>query len=104
MASRKGLAPQVMAYWLISASMASCAACLRAAGAGKSGKPWARLMALWRKARRVISRITDSVKREMRSERNRARRLEAGVDIYRGYQVQGGAGAAASNTSASRPG
>ena len=26
MASRKGLAPQVMAYWLMSASMASAAA------------------------------------------------------------------------------
>src|SRR5947209_5261873 len=37
MASRNGLAPQVIAYWLISASMASAAARLSASGAGKSG-------------------------------------------------------------------
>src|SRR5579863_539190 len=45
----------------MSASMASCAARLICAGAGKSGKPCERLTALWRMARRVISRITDSV-------------------------------------------
>src|SRR5713226_5517590 len=68
MASRSGLAPQVMAYWLMSAAMASWAARLISAGAGKSGKPWARLTAPWRIARRVISRITDSVKRSALAE------------------------------------
>src|ERR1039458_5195855 len=38
MASRKGLAPQVMAYWLMSASMAWTAALFRTAGAGKIGE------------------------------------------------------------------
>src|SRR6187551_2778963 len=61
-ASRNGLAPHVMAYWLMSAATASMAACLISAGAAKSGKPWARLMAPWRLASRVISRITDSPK------------------------------------------
>src|SRR5579864_3870638 len=41
--------------------MAARAASLTSAGAGKSGKPWARLTALWCMARRVISRMTDSV-------------------------------------------
>src|ERR1700723_3209233 len=62
-ASRSFFAPQVIAYWLTSAEIASCAARLIAAGAGKSGKPCERLTAPWRRARRVISRITDSVKR-----------------------------------------
>src|SRR5580704_8845754 len=46
----------------MSAAMASCAARLISAGAGKSGKPWERLTALFAMARRVISRMTDSVK------------------------------------------
>ena len=83
MASRNGLAPQVIAYWLISASMASAAARLSASGAGKSGYPWARLMASWRSARRVISRITDSVNCMMRRLRNRARTVVAEVDTFR---------------------
>src|ERR1700691_231273 len=62
-ASRSFFAPQVIAYWLTSADIASCASRLIAAGAGKSGKPCERLTAPWRRARRVISRITDSVKR-----------------------------------------
>src|SRR5580700_2609849 len=41
--------------------MASCAARLISAGAGKSGKPCERLTALYCRARRVISRMTDSV-------------------------------------------
>src|ERR1700761_368792 len=61
-ASRKFFAPQVMAYWLMSAEMASWAARLISGDAGKSGKPCERLMALLAMARRVISRITDSVK------------------------------------------
>src|ERR1019366_10674301 len=83
MASRKGLAPQVMAYWLRSAAMAWAAACFSAAGAGKSGKPCARLMAPWRMARRVISRMTDSPNREMRRLRKRPRRAVAKDDTFR---------------------
>src|SRR6266516_4819099 len=45
MASRKDLAPQVMAYWLTLASMAALAASFSSTGQGKSGKPWARLTA-----------------------------------------------------------
>src|SRR5271156_4364865 len=45
----------------MSAAMASCAARFISAGAGKSGKPCERLTALCCRARRVISRITDSV-------------------------------------------
>src|SRR6266516_3011089 len=62
MASRKGLAPQVMAYWLTSWSMAALAASFSSVGHGKSGKPWARLTASWARASLVISRMTDSVK------------------------------------------
>src|SRR5579875_11158 len=43
--------------------MASCAARLISSGAEKSGKPCERFTALCAIARRVISRITDSVKR-----------------------------------------
>src|SRR5579859_18573 len=43
--------------------MACCAASLISAGAGKSGNPCERFTAAWRMAKRVISRITDSVKR-----------------------------------------
>src|SRR6188768_2593158 len=71
MAARSSGAPQVTAYWLMSASMARAAAALIASGAGKSGKPCDRLTAPCRCARRVISRMTDSVKqaalRETRS-------------------------------------
>src|SRR5271170_7794695 len=49
--------------------MASCAARLISAGAGKSGNPCARLTALYCIACRVISRITDSVKCSTLSER-----------------------------------
>src|ERR1700722_230501 len=63
MERRRFFEPQVMAYWLMSAAIASCAARLISAGAGKSGKPWDKLTALWRIASRVISRITDSVNR-----------------------------------------
>src|SRR5690349_13891110 len=61
MASRSGLAPQVIAYWLMSSEMACRAASLISGGAAKSGKPWERLTALCCRASRVISRITDSV-------------------------------------------
>src|SRR5947209_5413144 len=43
------------------------AARFKSTGAGKSGKPCARLTAPYRIARRDISRITDSVKRAVRS-------------------------------------
>src|SRR6185369_11252921 len=52
-----------MAYWLTSAKIASAAACLSASGAGKSGKPCARLTAPWATASLFISRMTDSVNR-----------------------------------------
>src|SRR5579863_5037862 len=69
-ALRKFLAPQVMAYWFTSAATAFCAACLISAGAEKSGNPCARFTALCNMAWRVISRITDSVKRPTLSLRN----------------------------------
>ena len=50
----------MIAYWFTSASIASMAACFTNAGAGKSGKPCARLMASCSNASRVISRMTDS--------------------------------------------
>src|ERR1017187_6786886 len=71
-----------MAYWLKSSAIAWAAACLSAAGAGKSGKPCARLVAPWRMARRVISRMTDSPKPEMRRLRKRSL---AGDDTFREY-------------------
>src|SRR6266498_3727645 len=46
--------------------MARTAAALTSSGVSKSGKPWARLMAACSSARRVISRITDSVNRSVR--------------------------------------
>src|SRR5260370_18905927 len=52
----------LIAYWLYSSSIARLAASLIAAGAGKSGNPCARLTAPVLSARRVISRMTDSVK------------------------------------------
>src|SRR5688500_15635844 len=51
-----------MAYWLMSALIARMAACFRSSGAGKLGKPWARLRELCSRARRVMPRITDSRK------------------------------------------
>ena len=66
-ASRRFCAPQVIAYWLMSAAIACCAARLISSGAAKSGNPCARLMASWSIACRVISRITDSVKRSVRA-------------------------------------
>src|SRR6185436_10699179 len=60
-ASRSGLAPQVIAYWLTSDVMARQAACLIASGAAKSGYPWERLIAPCFAASRVISRMTLSV-------------------------------------------
>src|ERR1700683_2388027 len=53
--------PHVIGYWFRSPSIAATAACLTWSGAGKSGKPWARLIALCCSASLVISRITDSV-------------------------------------------
>ena len=44
-ASRSGLLPQVIAYWLMSSRTAAAAASLSSGGHGKSGKPWARLTA-----------------------------------------------------------
>src|SRR5689334_3728772 len=50
-------------------------------GAGKSGNPWARFTALWRKARRVISRMTLSVMPRVRSARKRWRFRRAGMSL-----------------------
>ncbi len=63
MASRRERAPQVIAYWLMSPEIARRAASFTSSGAGKSGKPCERLIAPCRFASRVISRMTDSVKR-----------------------------------------
>jgi hypothetical protein len=60
-ARRSGRAPHVIAYWLTSAKSAAAAASLRSVGAGKSGKPCARLTAPASTASRFISRMTDSV-------------------------------------------
>src|SRR4026207_497309 len=62
-ASRSGFAPHVIAYWLTSAKSAAAAASLISSGAGKSGKPWARLTAPCATASRLVSRMTDSVNR-----------------------------------------
>ncbi len=67
-ASRKGLLPQVMAYWLRSSLTAAAAAVLSSGGQGKSGKPWARLTAPAATASRFISRMTDSVNRSALAE------------------------------------
>src|SRR5438094_3679150 len=61
MASRSGRAPQVTAYWLMSAWMAAQAASLIRSGAGKSGNPCDRFTPPYISLRRVISRMTDSV-------------------------------------------
>ncbi len=53
--------PHVIGYWLWSSAIARRAASLTSSGAAKSGNPWPRLIAPWSSARRVISRITDSV-------------------------------------------
>src|ERR1022692_1640305 len=92
MASRKGLAPQVMAYWLMSASMAWTAALFKTAGAGNAGKPWARLLAPLRTARRVISRITDSVNWAIRWLRNRERVTVALVGTHSRVLCREGSG------------
>src|SRR5215213_9514786 len=80
MASRKSFAPQVTAYWFTSSLMAAAAARLRSSGAGKSGNPCERLTAPYLRASRVISRMTDSVKRLAFSETWRCS-LAAGVVI-----------------------
>src|SRR6266568_2105536 len=61
-ASRRCLAPHVMAYWLTLSRIARIAASLRTPGQGKLGKPCERLMAPCSLASRVMPRITDSVK------------------------------------------
>ena len=63
-ASRRLLEPQVIAYWLMSSSIALHAACLISSGAGKSGIPCARLIAPNFRASTDMPRITLSVKRD----------------------------------------
>src|SRR5688500_14597809 len=68
--SRRFFDPHVIAYWLTSDRMARQAASFQSSGAGKSGKPWARLIARRWFASRVISRMTLSVKRAAFAETN----------------------------------
>src|SRR5688500_11396073 len=67
--------------------MASQAACFTTAGAGKSGKPWARFTAWCAAASRVISRMTDSVNGRVRSARKR-QRVSAGCTRAPGDAIQ----------------
>src|SRR6186997_2862344 len=64
MASRNAGTPHVTGYWLWSSAIARAAASFTSCGAGKSGNPWPKLIAPWRFASLVISRITDSVNEE----------------------------------------
>src|SRR5438034_6152771 len=68
-----------MAYWFTSSRTARAAASLTDSGAGKSGNPWARFTPPCCWHRRVISRITDSVNRVLRSET----RGRMGLSYYR---------------------
>src|SRR4029077_13318872 len=65
-ASRRGAAPQVVAYWLWPSRSALTAASTMRGSVSKSGKPWAKLIArsgpLSSRFCRVISRMTDSAK------------------------------------------
>src|SRR5579859_290279 len=65
-ASRRGAAPQVVAYWLWPSRRAFTAASTMRGSVSKSGKPWAKLIArsgpLSSRFCRVISRMTDSAK------------------------------------------
>src|SRR4051812_21944718 len=83
MAWRSSAAPQVMAYWLTSPSMARQAAALTSIGAGKSGIPWARLTAPCLAASIDIPRITLSVNRDDFSE-------SRGTSIRSGPRKAGG--------------
>src|SRR5262245_12088187 len=65
-AIRRAALPHVTAYWLMSPLIAAHAASFIGSGIGKSGKPWARLIASCWLAIRVISRITDSVNVDVR--------------------------------------
>src|SRR5579862_5608931 len=69
--------------------MASIAACLISWLALKSGKPCARLTAFDSIARRVISRITDSVNWEVRPLRNRSRRLAISTGRTEVFSAEG---------------
>ena len=81
-ASRSGLLPQVMAYWLMSASTAAATAAFSSGGQAKSGKPCARLTAPAATARRFISRMTDSVNRSALAEIDR-RVMAGSLDALR---------------------
>src|SRR5512143_3603025 len=87
-ASRRCLAPHVMAYWLMSAAMARAAASFRTWGAGKLGNPCARLIASYCAASRVIPRMTDSVKECVR----RAVCMGPNDNLLDGLQLAGSIG------------
>src|SRR6266511_1481837 len=61
-ASRKGFAPHVIAYWWCGLSSAERASSTISRGGSKSGNPWSRWMAPCLAATRVISRTTLSGK------------------------------------------
>src|SRR5690348_7383274 len=82
-ASRSGAAPHVVAYWLCPSRSAWAAASTMRGSGSKSGKPWAKLTALSgpcsARLRRVISRMTDSVKLCAFSDWRIAPRLVSGI-------------------------
>src|SRR6476469_7141178 len=65
-AMRSAELPQVTAYWLMLPWIAAHAASFIGSGIGKSGNPCARFTASCWFAMRVISRMTDSVKVDVR--------------------------------------
>ena len=70
-ASLKFCAPQVMEYWWKSSWETSASRSRMASGGSKSGKPWDRFTAPYLREIRVIRRMTESVKPDVRSERLR---------------------------------
>src|SRR5215471_18275099 len=75
----------------MSSEMAWRAASLISSGAAKSGKPWERLTALCLIAKRVISRMTDSVNCSALAESMRRAMcdmLVSAADMGRGYDTR----------------
>ena len=78
--------------------MASMAACLRSIGRGKIGKSLRQIHAPFTDARRVISRITDSVKCAVRWLRNKFRGRRQPPFPYARTEKTGGRKLTASDT------
>src|SRR5205807_3479217 len=91
-ASRKSFAPQVIAYWFTSSAIACIATRLMSSGAAKSGKPCERFTAPYFIASRVISRMTDSVKRlalrEMRRDEIAGELMKLATDEHELEQIR----------------